>query len=213
MWLSLSYYHKTSENCIPIGTWNLIYPRSVVWTTVLHVWLQNELSVILFEMIVVFRCHQPLVQSWWFQVLSAAIIVFSSQALPDPPCDLTYQNRRKKKRGENFLAALRDSNLRAIEMEHMVNAKQESPFFEKPTAMLSGKSPINANSASCWLLLKWFVPKSRIWFDLSPSPQRRLWAQLGVVSLLGHNWQWCQNRIHQVAKFLKKKSHAEVIKY
>lgn len=39
-------------------------------------------------------------------------------------------------------------------MEHMVNAKQESPFFEKPTAMLSGKSPINANSASCWLLLK-----------------------------------------------------------
>lgn len=74
-------------------------------------------------------------ESRWLQVLSAAI-VFSTQALPGPPCDLTYQNRRKKRR-ENLLATLIDSNLRDTEMAHIAR----EPLLQEATAMLSGKSP------------------------------------------------------------------------
>lgn len=146
-------------------------------------------------MTVLFLCHQALAQSWWLQVLSWAI-VFSSKALPEPPRDLTYQNRRTKRRGENVSPTLRDGDGRALEMAHVANAKQESPFFKKPQPCSQAEK-----CQLCFLLalteMICIKVKCLVWSE-SRATEAAAGKQLGVVSLPGHSWQRCQDHIYHV---------------
>lgn len=113
-----------------------------------------------------FLCHQPLVNHGGSRFYLLLLYSQPRHSQGHPVISLT---KTEEKKGEkNLLATLRDSNLKATEMAHIA---RES-LLQEATAMLSG----NASSASYWLSLKWLVSKSRLWFDLSPDPQRQLWA-------------------------------------
>lgn len=192
------------------GAWTLRYAKSGVWATYGPSCLAPAWAVILFATIGVFLCHQPLVNHGGSRFYLLLLYSQPRHSQGHPVISLT-KTEGKKKRRENLLATLRDSNLRDTEMAHIAR----EPLLQEATAMLSGKSPDKRQLCFLLACTETACIKVKALIDLSLGPQRRLWATARSCESTGPQSTVTPQSylsVSLLAKFLKM-SYTKVIKY